>query len=113
MIDLFKRAVEASRKPRIIEAAGVDGLAPERIKELEAQVIELRLNGREQGAFLQHVRRELLNSGHDAPLVIEDEATETTAIPASTEGLFVHVASWDSLLLDEELQALRNITAQM
>lgn len=99
--------------PAAVPTVVPDGLTPERVKELEAMVAEVRMNGRPIGLFLKSIRHELMEAGRGAPVVIEDGATGTTTIPADFDGLIVLIASWDSLLLDEELSALRVVVNQL
>jgi len=112
-MDLIRKVARSRNKPKVVEIRNVDGLTPERIAQLEAEVVEVRMNGRPQGAYLDTIRRQLLEAGRMAPVVIEDRKTETTTVPASFEGLVAHIASWDSLLLDEELRSVVNVVHNM
>jgi hypothetical protein len=106
--DIFRQA-----RPPKIKIVGGENLPPEKIKELEEQYRELLLNGRPPGMFREMVRGQLIDVGRNAPVVIEDSKTGTIAVPADFEGLVVHLASWDSMLLPEELQAVRDVLSKM
>jgi hypothetical protein len=107
------RNPRAGKPRRHVAVRGLEGLPPDVRAALQAQADHLRMNGRSVGEFSKQVGKEVMESGAAWPRVLEDEATGTSTVPATFEGLLAIVASWDSLLLDEELQVLRNVTAAM
>lgn len=97
------------RKPKVEQPE--QGLTPERQQQIEALAYHIRMNGRRIGEFGQHVGEAVRAGGRPWPTVIEHPETGTTEVPAEYEGLLALVASYDSLLLDEELAELRAIVA--
>lgn len=100
------------RRPKV-KVVGAEGLPASRVAELEAMAMKLRMEGRPTGQLYREVGQEVHSAGHAWPRVLEDEATGTTTVPATFEGLLAIISSWDSLLLDEELVVLRNLTEKM
>lgn len=101
------------RTTRNIVLRGADDLPPEVRAELQAKANQLRMTGRPVGVLSQAVGEEVRGAGRPWPRVLQDELTETSTVPATFEGLLALVSSWDSLLLDEELQILRDLTEVM
>jgi hypothetical protein len=73
----------------------------------------LRDEGREELALYHAVGEEAKRHGKGWPTVLEDNATHTTTVPQSYEGLLAFVCSWDSLLLDEELEGLKAVVDRL
>lgn len=90
-----------------------NGLPPEKLKELEEQAQEVIMNGRPTGQFFNYIRQQLLNNGRTAPMVLADEKLGTMMVPAEFEGLMALMSSFDSLLLPEELHAVREAANMM
>lgn len=101
------------RSKRNIRVTGMDTLPPDVRAAMQARANHLRMHGRPHGELAKRVGEEVMAAGHAWPKVLEDERLGTTTVPATFEGLLAMVASWDSILLDEELQVLRNLTNEM
>lgn len=101
------------RKAKPVQVTGTEGLSPERVAEIEAMAMKLRMEGRKRGQLSHDVGEEVKANGKPWPAVIEDFNLGTSTVPATYEGLLAMVTSWDSLLLDEELQAFRNVVDAM
>jgi hypothetical protein len=112
LLSLLRDPTKA-RPKRHVAIKGLEDLPPDLRAALQAKADHLRMNGRPVGELSKQVGSEIMEAGRPWPRVLEDEATGTTTVPATFEGLLAIVASWDSLLLDEELQVLRNLTGSM
>lgn len=112
-MDLLSPLRNLRPKSRSLRLVGLDGLAPEVKAALQERANHLRLHGRPHGELSREVGRQVMEQGRAWPKVLEDQRLGTTTVPANFEGLLAIVASWDSILLDEELAVLRNLTEAM
>lgn len=74
---------------------------------------KLRMFGRPVGALTEHLRKQTLDADEPWPTVIRDEELGTLTVPSTYMGLMAAMATWDSLLLDEELVSVRNLAMNM
>lgn len=103
------RRSKTSQQERDLREPSVDHGHAEHVRIAQ----ELRLHGRPPGLFEGMCKQHFLSQGGEWPRTVPHPETDTVEVPATAMGLISLIASWDSLLTDEEYTAVRSVTEQL
>ena len=101
------------RPPKQVKVVVNESASSADRQKIAEQAQQLRVHGRPHGTLQKQVGEEVVEAGRPWPKVIEHQNTDTLEVPATFEGMLALLTTWDSHLLNGELQVLNNVVHAM